>query len=153
MDPAPGIAASAGAGTEPTTGKGGVLDLFRAWIRSAPAQRRQAARHNAGGGMLWLGWWDGNRVFTAVATEVVNISRGGALVRSAEPPRELADVWVCLDVTEPGDCVPASVLSAEPIRPGCWLVRFEFSAPCPHAFLAASLASPAPSPKAVGRGR
>jgi hypothetical protein len=146
-DSAPGGAGEAGPSA--AARKGGVLELFRAWIRSAPAERRQATRHSAGG-KLWVGWWDGNRVFTAVSADVINISRGGALVCSAEPPRELREVWVCLDVAEPGDCVPASVLSAEPIRPGAWAVRFEFSAPCPRAFLAATLGTPARRP--VGRG-
>lgn len=143
LDAGPAGAPCSGAVAAPSAGKRGVLELFRAWIRSAPAERRQAARHNAGGGKLWLGWWDGNRLFTAVSADVVNISRGGALVRAAEPPREMQNVWVCLDVTEPGDCVPGSVLSIEPVRAGAWLVRFEFSTPCPHAFLAATLAAPA----------
>ncbi|MDR3637816.1 MAG: hypothetical protein P4L84_28680 [Isosphaeraceae bacterium] len=116
-----------------------MLELFRAWIRLAPSERRQAARHEAGGGRLWLGWWDGNRVFTAVSTELINISRGGALVQAAEAPQELREVWVCLDVTEPGDCLAASVLSVEPIRPGACAVRIEFSEPCPQRFLAATI--------------
>jgi hypothetical protein len=123
-------------------GRQGIVALFRTWIRRAPAERRLAARHQAGGGKLWLGWWDGNKVFTAVHAEVVNISRGGALVRTAEPPPELRELWVCLDLSGPGDCVCGSVLSVEPVRRGSWIVRFEFREPCPHRLLAASLAAP-----------
>ena len=147
LDSAPDGAVDTGAAARAQ--KRSVLDLFRAWIRSAPAERRQAARHDASGGRLWLGWWDGGRVFTAISTEVMNISRGGALVRAVEAPQELREIWVCLDVTEPGDCVPATVLSVEPICAGAWTVRFEFSEPCPRGFLAATLSSQAP--RAVGR--
>lgn len=146
LDMVPGKVADASAGAETR----GVLEKFQTWIRSAPTERRQAARHSTGGGKLWLGWWDSNRVFSAVNTEVVNISRGGALVRAAESPHELREIWVCLDVMEPDDCVPASVLSVEPVHPGSWLVRIEFSAPCPHGFLATTVAGPAP--RAVGPG-
>jgi hypothetical protein len=145
FDPAPGAVASTGSGADAgAAGARGVLELFRAWIRSAPTERRQAARHGALGGRLWLGWWDSDRTFTAVVVEVRNISRGGALVHAAEPPQELREVWACLDGDEPTDCVAASVLAVEPVRPGAWSVRFEFSEPCPPQFLAASLVAPAP---------
>lgn len=139
LDPAPGGGADVDAGSW----KRGVWDCILAWVGSSPADRRHAARHEAGGRRLWLGWWDGDRVFTAVSTDLINISRGGALVRAVKPPAELREVWVCLDVTEPSDCVPASVLSVEPIQPGAWAVRFEFGSPCPHSFLSATLAGPA----------
>lgn len=142
LDPAPG----GGAEPDADSGKQGVWDSLLAWVGSSPAERRNTTRHEADGRKLWLGWWDGDRVFTAVSTDLLNISRGGALVQAVKPPAELREVWVCLDVTEPSDCVPASVLSVESIHAGSWAVRFEFSAPCPHGFLAEALSGPARPP-------
>ncbi len=127
-------------GVDVTAERRGILELFRAWIRATPpSERRQTSRHEASGGRLWLGWWDRNQVFTAVSAELINISRGGALLRAIEPPQELREIWICLDASDTGECVPASVLEVEPVRRGAWSVRIEFSEPCPQGFLAETL--------------
>lgn len=131
---------------------GGLLDLFRAWIRRTPQDRRTMPRHPVRDLHVWLGWRRGEEAFFATPARMVNISRGGALIAVADPlPAEGESVWLCLGEPDPNDCLQATVLEVAVVRGGESAVRLHFSAPCPHAFFEAAVCM-LPPPK-LGDGR
>ncbi len=123
----------------PVTDPEGLLDLFRAWISRAPEERRAMPRHEAVQYQVWLGWWKAPQEFLAPKARLINISRGGALVFSDDPPPRRQAVWVGLGEFEPSDCVGALVLDVRTARRRECAVRLAFHAPCPHRFFEAAV--------------
>ncbi len=117
----------------------GLVDLFREWISAVPRERRQSARHEAAGFQVWIGWWRGGHEFFALSAELINISRGGALIQLTASPPERQDIWICLDALDSDDCVGAAAIDVKPVRRGWWSARLEFRAPCPHSFFDAAV--------------
>jgi hypothetical protein len=127
------------AGPDPAADPETLLDLFRAWINQGPEERRTMPRHEAAQSQVWLGWWQAPQEFAAQQARLVNISRGGALVVSADPPPRRQAVWVGVGEYEPNDCVGALVLDVRPARRRECAVRLAFHAPCPHRFFEAAV--------------
>ncbi len=119
--------------TPPPTGRAAWLELFRAFFAGNAEERRVMPRHAAVRNQVCLGWSRGHEAYFTNPARLINISRGGALVVTTDPPPEGHPVWVCLGVAEPDSCLEARVLEVRSARKEC-SVRLVFREPCPHAF-------------------
>ena len=124
-----------------------LLRLFRSLVKKSPQNRRRMPRHEAASFQLWVGWWSRRREFRALPARLSNISRGGALVFLANPPRAGEPVWICLGETASDDCVEAAVLAVRKARRGECAVRLAFREPCPHRFFEAAVCYVATRPR------
>jgi hypothetical protein len=123
-----------------------ILEAVRA--RSNPVDRREAARHEAAGRKVWVGWWSGSD-FGAVQGHARDISRGGAkLVVAIRPPRR-QPVWLYKEVEDTMVCVRAEVVGHTPAPGSLFAVRFRFCVPCPTALLEAVVCEPRPARRRV----
>jgi hypothetical protein len=95
-------------------------------------ERRRSPRFPAVVQRAWLGWWTSPGEFGSVAARLENISLGGAMVVTANPPATEQLVWLCLGIPDPTDCVQAKVLEVRPGPDGNFIVRLAFGAPCPQ---------------------
>lgn len=140
----------------PEVARKGLIDLFRAWVAQRPEDRRAMPRHKTLPSEVWLGWRRGNDTLFANMARMVNISRGGAQLRVADPPPEQTTVWICLGEPDQGDCLEATVLEVRGARRNECTVRIAFREPCPHRFFEAAVCILAPSEprnrKALGTG-
>ncbi len=141
--------------------EGDILALFRAWDAStrqlAPHvyvyypdkdqgpgnERRENPRYLPAETRAWIGWWHGAR-FIVAPSELVNLSKGGALIFQDERPPMGQPIWLCLGAPHPLEYVQARVLDAIP-RPGSsdYCVRLDFHIPCPLSFFVAAGHRPA----------
>ncbi|MHC5536980.1 PilZ domain-containing protein [Singulisphaera rosea] len=124
---------------EPSPESLGLLDLFRAWIRQSPQDRRSMPRHPAHDMEIWVGWKRKEEAFFASPARLVNISRGGALVSVTEPPPQGEMAWLYLGESDPTDCLQANVLEIKRTREGGSFARLAFGEPCPHKFFEAAV--------------
>jgi hypothetical protein len=116
--------------------QGDILALFRAWDAAPRKDRRESPRYVPAETQVWAGWWKGTRFLVSQA-ELVNLSKGGALIRLSSRPPTSQPVWICLGAPHPVDYVQCRVLNIS-VRPtGDYHVRFEFHSPPPAFFLAA----------------
>jgi hypothetical protein len=120
---------------------GHILALFRAWDESRrndhERDRRHDSRYNPAETQVWVGWWNGARFFV-IHAQLVNLSKGGALVNLANRPPLSQPVWVCLGSPHPVDHVQARVLDTLPQNEGEFHARLEFHVPCPTSFFVAA---------------
>ena len=141
--------------------EGDILALFRAWDAStrqlAPHvhvyypdkdqgpgnERRETPRYLPAETRAWIGWWHGSR-FIVAPSELVNLSKGGALISQDERPPMGQPIWLCLGAPHPLEYIQARVLDAIP-RPGSsdYRVRLDFHTPCPLSFFVAAGHRPA----------
>jgi hypothetical protein len=117
----------------------GLLDHFRRWFTSPPAEYRSSTRHAARTCVVWLGWWQGEQEFFALTARLVNVSRGGALVLVRQAPPEHHPIWICLGTPEPDECLASKVLEVRTTRRGECALRLAFRDPCPSRFLEAAV--------------
>lgn len=126
---------------------GDILALFQAWAGAGrfEVERRECPRYTPAETQAWVGWWKGSR-FLVTRAELVNLSKGGALVTLGKRPPSSQPIWICLGAPHPVDYVQARVLDAAPgienqaeaELEGAVIARLEFRAPCsPRFFLAA----------------
>jgi hypothetical protein len=125
----------------PTAMRAGLLDRFRIWFQQSPPDRRSLPRHKTHGYQIWLGWWRGDEAFFANPARLVDISRGGALLKVLDPPPEGFAAWVCVGSPDPRDCVESTVLEVRSTRGRECAVRIAFKEPCTHAFFEAAVCS------------
>jgi hypothetical protein len=131
--------------------KGDILALFQAWEGAFGNDRRQNARYTPTETQAWVGWWKMSRFIVSHA-ELVNLSKGGALVHLNHKPPTSQPVWICLGAPHPMDYVQARVLdAARGPADKEFHARLEFHSPCPASFFLAAGhrvedASPSPSP-------
>lgn len=135
---------------------GDILSLFRAWEASqhslsphapvdhgdadteAGPERRENPRYAPEETKAWIGWWHGPR-FIVIGINLVNLSKGGALIYLGERPPTGQPVWICLGAPHPLEYVQCRVLDACP-HPGSldYRVRVDFHIPCPLGFFLAA---------------
>jgi hypothetical protein len=88
-----------------------------------------------------MGWWIGARFFVT-RTELVNLSKGGALVHLLHRPPTSQPVWICIGSPSPLDYVQARVLATAPETPDErvreFVARLEFHTPAPSSFFVAA---------------
>jgi hypothetical protein len=85
-------------------------------------------------GRTWLGWWASESEFETIGSLIVNLSRGGARIRTPAPPEVGDEVWLKSAKPVPSDCVLGEVLEASPTGDGDYFVRVRFDEPCPDDF-------------------
>lgn len=118
-------------------GQGDILSLFRAWDDAPRKDRRENERYTPAATQAWVGWWRGSRFLVSQA-DLVNLSKGGALVHLGNRPPTSQPVWICLGAPHPVDYVQCRVLDAALKPAGDYLARVEFHAPCPPCFFVAA---------------
>lgn len=116
---------------------GDILVLFRAWARRNRLERRESPRYVSAETRAYLGWWKGSR-FLVTPAELINLSRGGALVEIVRRPPTSQPVWICLGRPEPAHYVQARALEVSAGNGGVQLVRLQFHTPCPADFFRAT---------------
>ena len=116
---------------------GDVLTLFRSWVKANRADRRENERYTPKETHVYLGWWSGAR-FIVTDAEMINLSRGGALVKVDRRPPTSQPVWVCLGTPTPAHHVQARALDVTPGDDLDRLVRLYFHVPCPEDFFLAA---------------
>lgn len=124
---------------------GDILAMFQAWEEASgfDFDRRECPRYAPAETLAWVGWWKGGR-FLVTRAELVNLSKGGALVTLGKRPPASQPVWMCLGSPHPVDYVQARVLDASPgietkSQPGdAVIARLEFHSPCPPLFFLAA---------------
>ena len=117
--------------------QGDILSLFRAWDGAPRKDRREDERYTPAANRAWVGWWRGGRFLVSQA-DLVNLSKGGALVHLGNRPPTSQPVWICLGAPHPVDYVQCRVLDAALKPAGDYLARVEFHAPCPPCFFVAA---------------
>ena len=135
---------------------GDILALFSAWAsarqqamphvrvffpdkdQNSGAERRDAPRYLPAESQAWIGWWHGSR-FVVTPSELINLSKGGALLFLNERPPMGQPIWLCLGAPHPLEYVQARVLDAfsSPESPD-YRVRLDFHIPCPLSFFLAA---------------
>ena len=120
---------------------GDILALFRAWHEvdreGETLERRLAPRYTPATTRAWLGWWNRGS-FRVVNAEIINLSKGGALMQLEARPPSSQPVWLCLGTPYPIDFVQARVLGAEGKTDEPSFARLEFHTPCPPSFFLAA---------------
>jgi len=120
---------------------GDILALFRAWQDTEVGDRRTSPRYAPAHSRAWMGWWIGARFFVT-RTELVNLSKGGALVHLLHRPPTSQPVWICIGSPSPLDYVQARVLATAPETPDErvreFVARLEFHTPAPSSFFVAA---------------
>lgn len=116
---------------------GDILELFRAWDRSARGERREGARYQPFETRAYLGWWKGSR-FLVTHAALINLSTGGALVQIDRRPPTSQPVWMCLGAPHPVHQVLARALEISAATDGGQRVRLRFHTPCPVSFFHAA---------------
>jgi len=101
-------------------------------------ERRQSPRYFPEETRAWIGWWHGSRFYVA-QIDLVNLSKGGALIYLAERPPTSQPVWLCLGAPHPLEYVQARVLDACPrLGSAEYRARVDFHTPCPLGFFLAA---------------
>ena len=119
--------------------QGDILALFQAWDAAPRKDRRCNPRYTPATAQAWVGWWKGTRFLVSQA-DLVNLSKGGALVRLVNRPPTSQPIWICLGAPHPVDYVQCRVLDTTLKPDGDHLCRVDFHSPCPpNFFLAAGL--------------
>ncbi len=95
-----------------------------------PLERRACPRFVALEYRAWVAWWDDTE-FQATACRLLDISKGGVLLESAEPPPQDRSIWFCLHPAHWAGRIEAMVVEATERAPGCHRVRVAFFEPCP----------------------
>ncbi len=135
---------------------GDILMLFRAWDAAqrqltphvhiyradqgseGGRERRENPRYVPAETKAWIGWWHGSR-FIVTPIDLVNLSKGGALVGVSERPPTAQPVWLCLGAPHPLEYVQARVLDSSPrLGSADFRVRLDFHTPCPLGFFLAA---------------
>lgn len=130
---------------------GDILALFRAWNDAWPNERRESRRYTPAETHAWIGWWHGSR-FLVTHAELINLSKGGALVEVDDRPPSSQPVWICLGAPHPIEHVQARVLDAT-LRPsGDYTARLEFYCAPASFFLAAGYESEVPRSRPIADG-
>ena len=124
---------------DPKEDRGKLLELFRSLIGIPNHDRRIMPRHPATEYAIWLGWWRGEQEFFTTPARLVNISRGGALITTIDPPPERHTVWICHGSPEPTECIKAKVLRVSRVLRRECALRLAFPEPCPHGFFEAAV--------------
>jgi hypothetical protein len=126
-----------GLGARSQAEQGDILSLFRAHDQTVPDDRRRNPRYRPAQTHAWVGWWKGSRFAIALA-ELVNLSKGGALVLLPDRPPSAQPIWLCLRSPGPSDYVQARVLDAAIQPAGDYRARLEFHEPAPLGFFFAA---------------
>ena len=117
--------------------QGDILTLFRTWEEAPRKDRRETERYTPAKTQAWVGWWKGGRFLVSQA-EMINLSKGGALVHLNNRPPTSQPVWICLGAPHPVDYAQCRVLDAALKPAGDFLARIEFHSPCPPSFFLAA---------------
>ena len=117
--------------------QGDILALFRAWEDAPRKDRRQSPRYTPATTQAWVGWWKGMRFLVSQA-DLVNLSKGGALVHLNNRPPTSQPIWICLGAPHPIDYVQCRVLDVSLKPAGDFLARVDFHSPCPPSFFMAA---------------
>ena len=117
--------------------KGDILALFRAWDEAPRKDRRESTRYLPAATRAWVGWWKAAR-FVVSEAELLNLSKGGALVQLVNRPPTSQPLWICIGAPHPIDYVQCRVLDASLKPAGDYLARLEFRSPCPPSFFLAA---------------
>lgn len=112
---------------------GDVLAQFRAFGAVNRFDRRECPRYSPFRTRAQVGWWQGKR-FRVTRAALLNLSRGGALVRMGHRPPTSQPVWICLVTAGPAHHVQARVLEVATANDGVQRVRLQFHTPCPVLF-------------------
>ena len=113
------------------------LPLPRLGRGPAEGPPREPSAYTPATTQAWVGWWRGTRFLVSQA-DLVNLSKGGALVHLGNRPPTSQPVWICLGAPHPVDYVQCRVLDAALKPAGDFLARVEFHAPCPPCFFLAA---------------
>ena len=120
---------------------GDILALFRAWQETEhelPADdRRSTPRYAPESTRAWVGWWKTGS-FQVANAEILNLSKGGALIHLDVCPPMSQPVWVCLGTPHPVDFVQARVIDPKGDGEVTFMARLEFHTPCPPSFFLAA---------------
>ena len=123
------------------TESGDILALFRAWqeteLHLPTTERRLSPRYTPESTRAWVGWWKKGS-FRVANAEILNLSKGGALVHLDLCPPTCQPVWVCLGTPNPVEFVQARVLDPKGEGEVTFLARLEFHTPCPPSFFLAA---------------
>jgi len=116
-----------------------LIERVRSWLAWGIRERRVMYRHEALATGVWLGWENRDRTFFATSARLIDISRGGAQLRSTVPPSDTPRVWIWIDASNASESLEATVISVMPEDQSESSVRLAFREPCPHAFLEAAV--------------
>jgi hypothetical protein len=123
------------------TESGDILALFRAW-RETESQlltpdRRLSPRYAPESTRAWVGWWKKGS-FRVANAEILNLSKGGALVHLDVCPPTCQPVWICLGTPNPVEFVQARILDPKGEGEVTFIARLVFHTPCPPTFFLAA---------------
>jgi hypothetical protein len=120
---------------------GDILALFRAWqeteLEIPVIERRLNTRYAPEATRAWVGWWKKGS-FRVANAEILNLSKGGALVHLDLCPPTCQPVWICLGTPHPIDFIQARVLDPKGDGEVTFMARLEFHTPCPPTFFLAA---------------
>jgi hypothetical protein len=117
--------------------EGDILALFQAWEHANQVDRRESQRYLPVETRAYIGWWAGSE-FLVTRADLINLSRGGALVAIDRRPPTSQPIWICLGTPQPVHQVQARALEMTAGAAGYHHVRLAFHTPCPVSFFIAA---------------